>query len=243
VDGLLAGKRAVITGAAGHLGKVWADAMERAGATVERFDVRESPGVKRMDIRKRSEVEAAFKGVGAPDILVNCAGVDFQPTAEAPGGLFKDMTYEQEHRVIETNILGTETMLQVFGQAMADSGRGGSVINIGSILGVRPPDNRRYREGWNKPPSYGASKAAIHNLTRYCAGLWGQTGVRVNTLSPGGVFANQDPEFIRRYTDRLPMGRMANDDDVVGPLLFLASDLSLYVTGVELMVDGGFTAW
>jgi NAD(P)-dependent dehydrogenase (short-subunit alcohol dehydrogenase family) len=93
-----------------------------------------------------------------------------------------------------------------------------------------------------KPPAYGASKAAIVSLTRYFARLWGPRGVRVNTLSPGGVQGTQDPEFIRKFNARVPLRRLATADDLVGPLLFLASDASRYVTGQELRVDGGFTA-
>ena len=93
------------------------------------------------------------------------------------------------------------------------------------------------------PPAYGASKAAVVNLTRYLATLWAGRGVRVNTLSPGGVLGGQDEEFIRKFCDRVPLGRMATAKDLAGPLLFLASQASSYVTGTELIVDGGFTAW
>jgi NAD(P)-dependent dehydrogenase (short-subunit alcohol dehydrogenase family) len=94
-----------------------------------------------------------------------------------------------------------------------------------------------------KPPAYGASKAAVINLTKYMAAHWGGHGVRVNALSPGGVLANQDESFKRKYSERVPMGRMAVREDLIGPLLFLASDASSYVTGVNLIVDGGYTAW
>ncbi len=93
------------------------------------------------------------------------------------------------------------------------------------------------------PPAYGASKAAVVNLTRYLATLWASKGVRVNTLSPGGVLGGQDDEFKRKFCRRVPLGRMATEEDLTGPLLFLASEASRYVTGTELIVDGGFTAW
>jgi len=110
------------------------------------------------------------------------------------------------------------------------------------------PDSRLYDHipldpPFLKPPAYGASKAAVVNLTRYLATLWASRGVRVNTLSPGGVLADQDAEFRAKFCSRVPMGRMATDDDLRGPLLFLASQASSYVTGTELIVDGGFTAW
>jgi NAD(P)-dependent dehydrogenase (short-subunit alcohol dehydrogenase family) len=94
-----------------------------------------------------------------------------------------------------------------------------------------------------KPPAYGASKAAVVNLTRYLAALWGAMGIRVNALSPGGVLGEQDDTFIRKFSSRVPLGRMAVPSDLVGPLLFLASDASAYVTGIDLKVDGGFTVW
>ena len=94
-----------------------------------------------------------------------------------------------------------------------------------------------------KSPAYGASKAAVVNLTKYFATLWGRSGVRVNTLSPGGVLAGQDEQFRSKYSERVPLGRMAGVEDLRGPLLFLASRASSYVTGHELKVDGGFTAW
>jgi NAD(P)-dependent dehydrogenase (short-subunit alcohol dehydrogenase family) len=94
-----------------------------------------------------------------------------------------------------------------------------------------------------KPPAYGASKAAVVNLTKYLATAWGPYGVRVNALSPGGVLGGQDEPFKRKFSDRVPLGRMAVYQDLIGPLQFLASDASAYVTGIELRVDGGFTAW
>jgi NAD(P)-dependent dehydrogenase (short-subunit alcohol dehydrogenase family) len=130
---------------------------------------------------------------------------------------------------------------------MAEAGRG-SIINIGSLYASVAPDMRFYNHlGFEppflKPPAYGASKAGVVNLTRYLAAFWGPAGLRVNALSPGGVSGGQDPEFRRKFCDRVPLGRMAEQEDLTGPLLFLASDASAYVTGINLNVDGGFTAW
>ena len=129
---------------------------------------------------------------------------------------------------------------------MRDAGRG-SIVNIGSVYASVAPDPRLYDHlpgdpPFLKPPAYGASKAAVVSLTRYFARLWGQNGVRVNALSPGGVAGGQDPEFLRKFCARVPIRRMAEPDDLTGPLLFLASDASSYVSGLELRVDGGFTA-
>jgi NAD(P)-dependent dehydrogenase (short-subunit alcohol dehydrogenase family) len=126
--------------------------------------------------------------------------------------------------------------------------RRGSIINIGSLYASVAPDPRFYDHiksdpPFLKPPAYGASKAAVVNLTKYLATAWGPYGVRVNALSPGGVLGGQDEPFKRKFSDRVPLGRMAAYQDLIGPLQFLASDASAYVTGIELRVDGGFTAW
>jgi NAD(P)-dependent dehydrogenase (short-subunit alcohol dehydrogenase family) len=130
---------------------------------------------------------------------------------------------------------------------MARNGRG-SIVNIGSLYGSVAPDPRFYEHievdpPFLKPPAYGMSKGAVAALTRYLAVMWGPTGVRVNTLSPGGVLGDQDPAFREKFTDRVPMRRMATAADLTGPLIFLASDMSRYVTGRELLVDGGYVCW
>jgi NAD(P)-dependent dehydrogenase (short-subunit alcohol dehydrogenase family) len=144
------------------------------------------------------------------------------------------------------NLVGTFASIQVFGTAMRDAGRG-SVVNVGSLYAGLAPEPSFYDHmavdpPFLKPPAYGASKAGVINLTRYFARLWGPSGVRVNALSPGGLLAGQDESFLAKYTARTPLGRLAEPVDLRGPLLFLASDASRYVTGQELRVDGGFTA-
>src|SRR3569832_851027 len=136
---------------------------------------------------------------------------------------------------------------QVFGAAMCEAGRG-SIINIGSLYASVSPDARFYDHletdpPFLKPPAYGASKAALVNLTRYLATHWAPYGVRVNTLSPGGVLGGQDASFKQKFCARVPLGRMAEQTDLTGPLVFLASRAASYVTGIELRVDGGYTAW
>ena len=137
---------------------------------------------------------------------------------------------------------------QVFGGAMARAGRG-SIITIGSIYGMVSPDQRIYDyrrqagEDFYKPVAYAASKAGILNLTRYLATYWAARGVRVNTLSFAGVFGGQDPSFLEGYCARVPLGRMAREDEYNGAIVFLCSDASAYMTGANLVLDGGFTAW
>ena len=138
-------------------------------------------------------------------------------------------------------------MAQIFGADMVEAGRG-SVINIGSLYAGVSPDAHFYDHlsgevPFLKPPFYGASKAGVVNLSRYLATHLAPYGIRVNALSPGGVLGGQDEEFKRKFCARVPLNRLAVDADLHGPLLFLASDASAYVTGQELLVDGGFTAW
>jgi NAD(P)-dependent dehydrogenase (short-subunit alcohol dehydrogenase family) len=230
----LRGRVAVVTGALGNLGPVWTRALGEAGATVVGLDLREGDGVLEADVTDRASLERVLGEIETPAVLVNNAGID-----APPGGDEGDFA-----RTLEVNVTGLYNATQVFGEAMCRAG-GGSIVNIGSLYASVAPIPAFYdhiQPPFTKPAAYGASKAAVVNLTRYFARLWGPYGVRVNALSPGGVRGGQDAEFVRKYSERVPLGRMAETDDLVGPLLFLASDASAYVTGHELRVDGGFTA-
>jgi NAD(P)-dependent dehydrogenase (short-subunit alcohol dehydrogenase family) len=261
----LDGRVAIVTGACGRLGPVWAEALLDAGASVLGLDLGGVPTdpldalAKRhpdrvattpADITDRASVEAALAACvdrfGAPSILVNNAGID-QPPAATGSSRLEDIALDDVRRVLDVNVVGAFTATQVFGAAMIGAG-GGSIVNIGSLYLSVSPDARMYDHidvdpPFLKPPAYGASKAALHNLTRYFATHWAGEGVRVNTLSPGGVAGGQDDTFVAKFTSRVPLGRMATTADLGGPLVFLASDASAYVTGIELRVDGGFTAW
>ncbi|HVQ14628.1 MAG TPA: SDR family oxidoreductase, partial [Vicinamibacterales bacterium] len=191
----------------------------------------------------RAEIE---QRLGPATVLVNNAGID-QPPGPAPTARLEDIELDDFRAVLDVNLVGTFNAAQVFGPGMADAG-GGAIVNIGSLYATIAPDPAFYDHldldpPFLKPPAYGASKAAIVNLTKYLATTWGKHGVRVNTLSPGGVLGAQDEQFKRKFCDRVPLGRMAVYQDLIGPLQFLASDASAYVTGAELRVDGGFTAW
>jgi NAD(P)-dependent dehydrogenase (short-subunit alcohol dehydrogenase family) len=178
-------------------------------------------------------------------VLVNSAGIDQPPEATETYAI-EDVPLDDFRRTLDVNVAGAFAAMQAFGSRMRDAGRG-SIVNIGSAYASLAPDPALYDHlpvdpPFLKPAAYGASKAALVNLTRYFARLWGPHGVRVNALSPGGVRGEQDQEFLRKYTARVPLGRMAEPDDLAGALVFLASDASSYMTGHELRLDGGLTA-
>jgi NAD(P)-dependent dehydrogenase (short-subunit alcohol dehydrogenase family) len=264
----LNGEVAVVTGALGKLGPIWIETLLEAGAKVfalDHPDVKISTNYKGLqdrfgkqhlrlafaDVTAREALEAVYEkclhAFGVPSILVNNAGIDQPPGQLDNACCLEEIPIELNLKVFEVNAMGLFLVTQVFGGQMAKAGRG-SIINIGSLYASVAPDSRFYDHikcdpPFLKPPAYGASKAAVVNLTRYLATLWARCGVRVNALSPGGVSGDQDPDFRRKFCERVPLGRMAEATDLRGPLLFLASSASSYVTGIELVVDGGFTAW
>lgn len=264
----LDGRVAVVTGALGNLGPVWAEGLLEAGAVVVGLDLpsatpnaafgqlQKTYGESKLlligaSVTDRSALLSARERVisefGVPHVLVNNAGIDAPPNPSGGGYRLDEIPFDLNRRIFDVNTLGLFQVAQIFGTEMVKAGRG-SVINIGSLYASVSPDPRFYDHiesdpPFLKPPAYGASKAAVVNLTKYLATAWGPYGVRVNTLSPGGVLGKQDEQFKRKFCDRVPLGRMAVYEDLVGPLQFLASDASAYVTGAELRVDGGFTAW
>ena len=261
----LDGQTAVVTGGLGRLGPVWARALCQAGARVAAVDLpghpvpdsladlRESGSLEvfAADVTSRTSVDevasAVIDRLGDVSVLVNNAGIDAPPEATAQTFTLADHDPIVFMRTLEVNVVGAFICSQVFGWRMAERGSG-AIVNIGSLYASISPDARFYDHlpvdpPFLKPPAYGASKAALVNLTRYLATHWGPSGVRVNSLSPGGIAGGQDPEFQRKYNERVPLGRMCSPDDLGGPLLFLASRASSYVTGVDLRVDGGFTSW
>jgi NAD(P)-dependent dehydrogenase (short-subunit alcohol dehydrogenase family) len=145
--------------------------------------------------------------------------------------------------VLRTNLTGVFLVAREGGKRMLAAG-GGSLINVASVYGVVAPDHRIY-DGmpFSSFAPYSASKAGVHGLTLWLATYWARGGIRVNTVCPGGVYNDHDPEFVRRYAERTPMGRMAAPDDLVGIMLYLASDASRYCTGQRFVIDGGLSAW
>lgn len=247
----LDGRVAVVTGGSGQLGRELVRGLEDCGARVADFDL--VADRFRVDVTDRVSLESATDEVvgewGTPHILVNAAALDSPPDAPAeevgPVESYPESSFDD---VMDVNVKGTFLSCQAIGSRMAAEGRG-SVINISSIYGMLSPVQdlyefrRRDGETFYKPIAYSVSKSALYNLTRYLATYWAKSGVRVNTLTLAGVWNDQSQEFLDAYTSRMPLGRMADVREVVGPVVFLASDASSYMTGANLVVDGGWSAW
>jgi len=246
----VSGRVAVVTGGLGQLGSVYVDGLRERGMTVAVFDV---AAEDRVDVTDRASIEAATERVvaehGVPHLLVNNAALDSPPDAPAeevgPFETYPEASFDQ---VMGVNVKGTLLCCQVVGAAMAREGRG-SIVNISSVYGLLSPQQeiyefrRRGGEVFTKPVAYSVSKSAVLNLTRYLATYWAKEGVRVNTLTLAGVFNDQPAEFLEAYTVRVPLGRMAEAGEALGAIVFLASDASSYMTGANLVVDGGWSAW
>jgi NAD(P)-dependent dehydrogenase (short-subunit alcohol dehydrogenase family) len=249
-----------VTGGSGQLGRAFVARLRAAGAKVAVLDrtiagLPADDGVLGIgaDVTSRASLEAALARIaaelGTPDGLVNAAAIDSPPDAPAgENGPFESYPEASFDRVMEVNVKGVVLCCQVFGAVMAEAGRG-SIVNIASIYGMVSPDQGLYEyrrargEEFYKPVAYSVSKSALYNLTRYLATYWGPRNVRVNTLTFAGVANNQAPEFLERYHRKVPLGRMARAEECASTVQFLLSDASSYVTGSNLVADGGFTAW
>jgi NAD(P)-dependent dehydrogenase (short-subunit alcohol dehydrogenase family) len=254
----LAGRVAVVTGGMGQLGREYAAGLAERGMRVAVFDVAAGEAAEgvwalEVDVTDRPSIEAAAEAVaaewGVPHLLVNNAGLDSPPDAlPEEAGPFEGYPEAAFDEVMGVNVKGVVLCCQAIGGRMAEEGRG-SVVNVSSIYGMLSPPQELYefrRRGGDpfyKPVAYSVSKSAIFNLTRYLATYWAPRGVRVNTLTLGGVFNDQPAEFLEAYAARVPLGRMAQAREALGAVVFLASDASSYVTGANIVVDGGWSAW
>jgi NAD(P)-dependent dehydrogenase (short-subunit alcohol dehydrogenase family) len=260
----LDGKVAVVTGASGLLGREHCAALAEAGATVIACDLQADAELARqlggrsiacaLDVTRRDSVVALLEDVrrrfDGVDILVNNAAINDKfesPLAAAEQSRLEAYPEALWRRMLDVNVTGVFLCSQVLGSDMARRGRG-SIINIASTYGIVAPDQSLYRrpdgeQAFYKSIAYPATKGAVIAMTRFLATYWGRSGVRANTLSPGGVENAQDPYFIEAYSSRTPLGRMAAPQDYRGALVFLASEASAYMTGANLVVDGGWTAW
>jgi NAD(P)-dependent dehydrogenase (short-subunit alcohol dehydrogenase family) len=254
----LSGRVAVVTGGLGQMGRMYTAGLAERGMRVASFDVApgDAPdGVRayEVDITDRAAIERALREIesewGAPHVLVNNAGLDSPPDAPVEEvGPFESYPEAAFDAVMDVNVKGTLRCCQVIGGAMAREGRG-SIVNVSSVYGLLSPVQDLYefrREGGEtfvKPVAYSVSKSAILNLTRYLATYWAKAGVRVNTLTLAGVWNDQPAKFLEAYAARVPMGRMLDEGEALGAVVFLASDASSYVTGSNVVVDGGWSAW
>jgi NAD(P)-dependent dehydrogenase (short-subunit alcohol dehydrogenase family) len=254
----LEGRVAIVTGALGQLGQVYAAGLAERGMRVASFDVAsgELPNgarAYRVDVTDRASVAEGVAQVvadlGVPHVLINNAGLDSPPDAPAEEvGPFEEYPEASFDAVMDVNVKGTFLCCQAVGKAMAGQGRG-SIVNVSSVYGLLSPVQDLYAfrrdrgETFVKPVAYSVSKSAILNLTRYLATYWAKDGVRVNTLTLSGVWNDQPQEFLEAFAARSPMGRMLDAREALGAVVFLASDASSYVTGSNVVVDGGWSAW
>ena len=265
----LEGRVAVITGGLGLLGRRHAEVVAGAGGIPVLIDL---PGptlpeagsertlgsegcVLRADITREHEVASVLEQVlsryGRVDILINNASNN--PKMEAGSGTewsrLENFPLAQWDRDLAVGLTGAFLCSRVVGGEMARR-KQGAIVNVASDLALIGPDQRIYRaegvpddEQPRKPLTYSVVKAGLLGLTRYLATYWADQGVRVNAISPGGVYTDQPDAFVQRVTNLIPMGRMAHADEYMGAILFLCSDASSYMTGANLVVDGGRTCW
>lgn len=229
-------KVVLITGGMGIQGPEHKKAFEKVGARVIITDI--NGGDFKMDVTDKREVKKVvnkvIKKYKKIDVWVNNHGATGKQAVT-------NWNY-----IIKVNLTGTYLCCQIAAETMAKAG-GGSIINIASIYGLVAPDFSLYREAEYKgkpmgvPAAYSASKGGVIALTKHLASLWAEKGVRINCVSPGGIFDNQSENFVNAYSKRVPLGRMAQKHEVSGAMLYLASDLSSYVTGANIVVDGGLT--
>ena len=267
----LTGRVAVVTGGVGLLGAEFCRTLAEAGAAVVVVDLNASASQAVADSLTKSGfkvlavptditqpeavnalVEKTLSTFGRLDILVNSAALDpkFDPEAVSKGitpGAFEDYPLDLWNSALSVNLTGMFLMTQACVKPMIAQGKKGSIINICSTYGLNGPDQRIYvKEGKRvafKPVYYTVTKAGVMGFTKYLAAYYADTEIRVNALTPGGVFNNHEDYFVKNYSAKTILGRMAHKDEMNGALLFLASDASSYMTGNNVVVDGGWTAW
>jgi NAD(P)-dependent dehydrogenase (short-subunit alcohol dehydrogenase family) len=268
----LSDRVAIVTGGAGLLGSEFCKTLLEAGARVVIADMdvlaaeklaanlcaEGAPGDRLLavgtDVTDPASVQAlvakALQAFGRLDILVNSAALDpkFDPqhNDRPQSSAFEEYPLPAWRQALDVNLTGAFLCCQAAVRPMLEAGRG-VIVNLCSIYGLAAPDQRMYQRAGQppqyKPVYYSVTKAGILGLTQYLAAYYAGRNIRVNALSPGGVFNGHDAEFVQAYSARAVMGRMANKDEMNGALLYLVSDASAYMTGANLVVDGGWTAW
>lgn len=251
----LKGKVVLLTGANGQMGQVISEALFESGADIvladKRLDmckkreanIRKSGGRAisiKVDVTDKASVKRGVKKAIAHfkkiDILINNAGIGvFTP--------FEERTIEDFDKVMSVNVKGAFICSQLVSEGMIKR-KSGNIINISSIYGLIAPDQRIYADsGRNCSEVYAMSKAAVIQFTRYLACYLGKYNIRVNCISPGGIFNNQAVKFVRNYSYKTPLARMGLAQEIKGTIVYLASDASIYMTGHNIVLDGGFTCW
>ena len=267
----LTGRVAIVTGGVGLLGAEFCKTLAEAGAAVAVVDLNASASQAVADTLTKSGykaqafttnitepdsvnalVENVLSTFGRIDILVNSAALDskFDPDAMKKGitpGAFEDYPLADWNAALNVNLTGMFLITQACVKPMLAQGKKGSIINICSTYGLNGPDQRIYiKDGERvafKPVYYTVTKAGVLGFTKYLAAYYAGTDIRVNALTPGGVFNNHEEYFVKNYSAKTIIGRMAKKDEMNGALLFLASEASSYMTGNNLVVDGGWTVW
>ena len=263
----LTGRNIIVTGSSGTLGSQNADTLSQAGANVILVDINNENNNLDKTLRKKYKTNAKFycadisieKNVLSLkknilidfkkiDGLINNAAytnIDAIKNSDNIYAPFEKFSFQLWKKMLDVNLSGVFNCCKVFGSQMVKQ-RKGTIVNIASIYGIVGNDQRIYGNSKiNSPVSYAAAKGGIITLTRYLAAYWYGKNIRVNTLTPGGVIdeSYQSKEFIKKYSEKTILGRMARSDEYNGALLFLMSDASSYMTGANLVIDGGWTAW
>ena len=263
----LTGKVAVVTGGAGLLGQVFCQALVTAGANVAIIDLDKQAADKTATTIEKAETQKVIAvecDITSPEsvsvmvktVVTQLGGVDILLNNAASKGSnldqffapFENYSLQAWREVMAVNIDGLFLVAQSVGSQMKKQG-GGSIIQVSSIYGVVAPDQRIYQGSEyngrpiNTPAVYSVSKAAVLGLTSYLSTYWADSKIRVNTLTPGGIASGQNSEFNQKYSNRVPLGRMGEASELTGALIYLASDASSYVTGQNIIVDGGLSVW
>ncbi|EIJ80536.1 short chain dehydrogenase [Bacillus methanolicus PB1] len=264
----LTGKTAIVTGGAGILGRHFCSGLADAGANVAVVDVNIDEAKKvahhinsnykghavaiHCDVTDEKSIKTMVSEVlnkfGEINILHNNAAGKSNNLDKFFAN-FEDYDLNQWKEIMDTNITSMFLIAKEVGKVMKKQGKGGSIIQTSSVYGILAPDQRIYEGSFylgrkiNTPAIYAASKAGVVGFTKYLATYWAKDGIRVNTITPGGVESGQNDIFRQNYSNRVPLGRMAYPEEIVGALIFLASDASSYVTGQNIVVDGGLSAW
>ena len=238
----LKNKVVVITGGAGLLGKMHAEAVREAGGSPVLTDVVEDSDCYYMDVTDKNSIEDFVNSLDKVDVLINNAALNPKMSTKDETNRFEDFDLEKWNKSLQVNLTGAFLCSQVFINKMIKDKIKGIVINVASDLGVIAPNQTIYEDDV-KPVDYSVTKHGIIGLTKYLSTYFADKNIRVNSISPGGIYTNQSKEFVKRLSELIPMGRMADKDEYIGAIMFLCSDASSYMTGENVIIDGGKTVW